>query len=614
MLLQVVSLNPDAFSGQEPQTDQEKVEMAQDEKDVRQVCQYLRDSAIPELVRDLKETDISLPMDGTSLSRLLHKRGINVRYIGAIASLCKGDVKLNCLGHLCTHEMVSRSFKHVASAYMRSVPTVLISACVSHLLNCLLGHGFNIKPEAYVDPALRQLYPKADLGFETATPEDIRSAVEEQVVRRFRYTLEPSWQTDVRPLQLLRQVSLQLGLQLQAKQYAFEALPPPVPSEGQPTLTQQQLTSTESKKKRKAKDKEKGATPTPLVAAPFLTPSTFTPDDIVNLVPVVKHSCPRSALAEEALEAGRLSLAQDQRKIGQELLLESLSLHEQIYGILHPEVARAYGTLSNLYFQLDDKEAAVELARKAVIVSERTLGLDAAETLLNYLNLSLFLHQAGDSNGALVYSRHALELIGIVYGPNHPDSITTINNAAVMLQSLKAFHESRIWFQESLRVCEIVYGKQSINSATLLFQLAQALALDHDSKGAVSCMRDSYSIFLSELGSEDRNTKEAENWLEQLTQNAVSIAKHARDVQAKRIRAGIRFPPKDNPLAATRPTELPSASSSIGGARPAGSSQIDSRSIDELMKFIEGTDVQAHSSTSNRQGRGNPKRRGQSTR
>jgi protein TIF31 len=285
--------------------------------------------------------------------------------------------------------------------------------------------------------------------------------------------------------------------------------------------------------------------------------------------------------------------------LGQEVLLESLSLHDQIYGILHPEVARVYNSLSMLYHQLDDKETAVELARKATIVAERTVGMDSAETLFNYLNLSLLLHQAGDSKSALAYSKHALSLWKIIYGPGHPDSITTINNAAVMLQHLKEYHESRLWFEESLRVCESVFGKQHLNSATLLFQLAQALALDHDSKASVNRMRESYNIFLTELGPDDKNTKEAESWLEQLTQNAVSIAKHAKDAQARRIRSGIRF--------TTAPPPAPPAT----GAPAHGlgsSSQIDSRSIDELMKFIEGSDKSP--STKKRPARGNPKRRG----
>ena len=295
---------------------------------------------------------------------------------------------------------------------------------------------------------------------------------------------------------------------------------------------------------------------------------------------------------------------QNQKKLGQDLLLESLSLHEQIYGIIHPEVARVYNTLSMLYYQLEEKEAAVELARKAVIVSERTLGIDNAETLLSYLNLGLFGHANGDTKQALIYIKHALELWKVIYGPNHPDSITTINNAAVMLQHLKEYHESRLWFEASLAVCESVFGKDSINAATLLFQLAQALALDQDPKAAVNRMRQSYNIFLTSLGPTDKNTKEAESWLEQLTQNAVSIAKHEKDVEARRLRAGIT-------LGRTRPQpQVGQTAEATSGRDPRKG--LDSRSIDELLKFIEGDSKS--STPKKRPGRNtNPKRRGGSS-
>ncbi|KAK2612955.1 Intracellular distribution of mitochondria [Conoideocrella luteorostrata] len=592
------SLNPDSFSGQTPQTDEEKTQLQVDENGVREAGDFLRRQVIPELLRELAESIVSFPMDGQSLSRLLHKRGINVRYEGIIASGAT-DRRIHCLREICIQDMVARAFKHVAGIYLRGLPVPFTAACLSHLLNCLLGYGLNSKPRAQIDSSLQSLYIDADMSFEKVTPKTLLASVEKQVLRRFRYKLEDNWQQTIRKTQLLREVSLKLGIQVQAKDYVF------VRSDDIRFQTAGKALSNPpaSQQNGELKDKKKKKTRAESPAASILTQPdvTFTPEDIVNVVPVVKHSTPRSALAEEALEAGRLSIMQNQKKLGQELLLESLSLHEQIYGILHPEVARVYNSLSMLYYQLDDKEAAVELARKAIVVAERTVGIDSAETLLNYLNLSLFLHQTGDSKGALAYCKHALMLWKIIYGPSHPDSITTINNAAVMLQHLKQYHESRLWFEESLRICESLFGRQSINSATLLFQLAQALALDHDSKGAVNRMRDSYNIFLSELGPEDKNTKEAESWLEQLTQNAVSIAKHAKDVQARRIPSGIRFP------ATVPPAHLPVS----GSQRMAQSSPADSRSIDELIRFIEGGD-QKSASSKKRPGRGNPKRRGKS--
>jgi len=604
------ALNPDVFSGQIPQTDAEKEAMAKDEQEVRDACTYLNDVVIPGFLNDLKESDISFPMDGRSLSRVLHRRGINIRYIGKLAALSEGS-RLQCLRDICVREMVARSFKHVASKYLRYLPLPLTSACIAHLLNCLLGFRLNPKPAADVDESLKALYDDADLAFEKVTPESLRQDIQNETTRRYRYTLEDGWQNQIRQLQLLREVCLKLGIQLQSKSFAFGAEPDAngeKPAADKPAADKPaangQANGDGKKKKRRARDGSPAS-----IASSTTAPHTFAPDDVVNVVPIVKDSSPRSTLAEEALEAGRISIYNNQKKLGQELLLESLSLHEQIYGLLHPEVAQVYHTLSQIYYQLDEKEASVDLARKAVIVSERTMGLDSAETVLDYLNLSLFLHQLGDSKGALVYAKHALDLWKVIYGPDHPDTITTINNAAVMLQHLKQYHESRRWFEESLRICELVFGKQSVNSATLLFQLAQALALDNDSKGAVNRMRESYNIFLAALGPEDKNTKEAESWLEQLTQNAVSIAKHAKDVQARRLRAGIRFTPRDVSVG------TPGSSAAAIAGKPAAASGIDSRSIDELIKFIEGTDKNKKKGGSNAAGgakkrttRTNPKR------
>ncbi|KAK3379425.1 clustered mitochondria-domain-containing protein [Lasiosphaeria ovina] len=591
------TLNPDVFSGQLPQTDEEKAELREDEENVRAACAYLRDGVIPQLLYDLKESDIGFPMDGRSLTRLLHRRGVNMRYLGKLATLSADNSRVECLSKLCVREMIARSFKHVAAQYLKYLPLPLTSPCLSHLFNCLLGSRLNPKPVPDVDESLRSLFADVDLAFEKVTPESLREDIEHETLRRYRYTLDDGWWSQIMHLQMLREVSLKLGLQLQTKNFVFApeaGEPAPAASAQAQAPAPAPAEPAKKSKKKKARDGSPSS-----IASSTVAPHTFSPEDFVNVVPLIKDSCPRSALAEEALEAGRLSIYQNNRKVGEDLLLESLSLHEQIYGLVHPELAQMYHTLSQLYYQLDQKDAAVELARKAAIVAERTVGLDSAEAVLNYLSLSLFLHQRGESRIALVYAKHAIDLWKIIYGSDHPDTITTINNYAVMLQSVKAYHESRRWFEESLRVCELVFGRQTVNSATLLFQLAQALALDQDSKGAVTRMRESYNIFLSTLGPEDKNTKEAEHWLEQLTHNAVSIAKQAKNVQARSAKAGFRI----GSLATGAGQELP------GKMTPPAS--MDSRSIDDLIKFIEGSDKKKASGGGSKKntGRSNPKAR-----
>jgi protein TIF31 len=578
------ALNPDVFSGQNPQSEEDKKEWAQDEAEVRAACEHLSSEVIPRLIQELKEGEVGFPMDGQSLSSLLHKRGVNIRYLGKFAELAdKPDPRLQALKRLVFQEMIARGFKHFANSKLRNVPAPFAAAAAAHLLNCLLGAEVSAKPVAESDNSLKAMYPEADFSFEKLTPETLKKEVIAQVTLRYRYDLGESWIESGKQLQMLREVSLKLGLQLESKQYAFtKEVFDSLTAAEKPAAPQTNGHSTSSSKKKKNKTTPPARTASPTVS---LLAQTFHADDILNIVPVIKEASPKSLLAEEALEAGRMSVAQDQKELGQELLLESLQLHEQIYGVLHPEVAKAYHTLSNLLFNLEDKVSALELAHKAVIVSERTLGVDHADTVLAYLNLGLFEHASGNTKGALVYVRHALELWKIIYGADHPDSITTLNNAAVMLQAMKQYHESRIWFEASLAICEDVSGKNSINTATLLFQTAQSLALDKDMRGAVNRMRESYNIFKEILGAEDRNTKEAESWLEQLTQSAVSQAKQLNDIAKGRIRR-IQLTGR-NPLRPAAATPSVSDAAAAAGGRT-GSSRVDQRKIEELVKYIEG--------------------------
>lgn len=599
------TLNPDVFCGQKPQTEEEKEEWTKDEAEVRNAGKYLRNEVIPKTIHELKEGDVGFPMDGQSLSNLMHKRGINIRYLGTLAQECdKADPRLQALKKLCCQEMVARGFKHVSSKYLRNLSAPFAHSCIAHLFNCILGTKVNCQPVAEVDESLRALYPEDDFAFTEVTPDSLRQQILHEIKRRYRFTADSSLVGEGKELQMLRELCLKLGIQLEAKSYPFSAA---ASTNGHSTPPTQNGTNgsngfhTSSKKKSKSTKAD-----SPVRNVPALS---FHPDDIVNVVPLVKEASPRSVLAEEALEAGRISIAQDQKELGQELLLESLSLHEQIYGILHPEVARVYYALSTLYYSLDEKNAAVELARKAVIISERTLGVDHAETVLCYLNLSLFEHANGNTRVALAYVRHALDLWKVIYGTRHPDSITTINNVAVMLQSLKHYHPSREWFESSLSVSEEVSGKSSVNTATLLFQLAQALALDRDPKGAVNRMREAFTIFRNELGPEDRNTKESEAWLESLTQSAVSLAKHAKDIQNRKLllrprgsRVAVAGEAKPQPIpgqsTATVAAPVASPTSTVG-------TSLEGRSIDELLKYINGESK----STPKKNKNVNPKRR-----
>jgi protein TIF31 len=312
--------------------------------------------------------------------------------------------------------------------------------------------------------------------------------------------------------------------------------------------------------------------------------------------------------------------------MGLELIMESLNLHDQIYGIIHPEVARMYLAISNVYFSLDDKPMAFDLARKSVIIAERTLGLDASETVLAYLNLGLLEHAQGHTDVALRYVLHALELSKTAYGADHPETITMVTNGAVMLQSLRRYRESRLWFEAAMRHWDAAHAGRTLpaqgttTGAQLLFQLAQALALDREHLASVRRMQESCQMFRALLGPDDRSTREAENWLESLTQNAVSVARREKDMAAGRGRRLNLFGTgsglggrKAGAAGAGAGAVAAAAGAAVAAAAGAGVARgersVDARNIDDLIRYIDGDDSKKKA----RKKRGNPRSRGGAT-
>ncbi|KAF1816475.1 hypothetical protein P152DRAFT_470493 [Eremomyces bilateralis CBS 781.70] len=592
-------LNPDVFSGQEPRTDAEKEEMAEDEARLREACKFLVDNVIPRLVSDYSTVDAGFPMDGLSLTALLHRRGINMRYLGHVTRLTgvamkDGAPRLMVLYQLCRQEMVTRAFKHVAAKKMRNLPAVFGPACMAHLLNCLLGAEVNAQPVPEANAEVKKMFSDADFSFEATTPESLLTELEQEIEMRFKY----NWSGPIiakTPFSQLREIALTLGLQLEAKEYIFRR-------EGMSKeVCEPSSASTGGKKKKKNQDNTAAS-----CIVPAKVVQTFHAENVLNFVPVVKEASPRSALAEEAFAGGQMSLSTGQKQLGLELIYESLSLYEQIYGILHPECSRIYINLSSLLGNIGDKDAALELSRKAVIIAERTLGVDSVETLQAYLNYAIHEHSAGNGAKGVRLILHALELWKVIHGLDHPDAITAITNLAVMAGNQEHYPASIAWLHQALHFSSLYFTDQSISSAALTYQLAHNLALQGNTHAAVNKMRDARHVFENVCGKDDTRTKEAQHYLEFFTANAVKSARAVKMLQG----AGLRSLPMLT--ARQRGVGVNSAAAGPGEAGPstegvAGSS-LGNRTIDELVKYIEGDSKKTGKKGG--RGRGNPKARG----
>jgi protein TIF31 len=88
-----LEFNVDAFVERKdgaPLSEAEKEALEADPsvKSVRAASKYLRETVLPNFVGEVASTG-TLPGDGGALTRLLHRQGINVRYLGRLAHLAE---------------------------------------------------------------------------------------------------------------------------------------------------------------------------------------------------------------------------------------------------------------------------------------------------------------------------------------------------------------------------------------------------------------------------------------------------------------------------------------------------------------------------------------------
>ncbi|KAJ2121470.1 Intracellular distribution of mitochondria [Coemansia sp. RSA 720] len=530
---------------------------------VRSASQFLQNISVPGLARDLASYTTS-PLSGDALVTAMHQRGINMRYLGRIADLLPADVKsVTNVRRLVIFEMVARATKHIIRGLFRSVPTYLHAETFALVASALVGARYCATPAEHLSAAARAYPELAEL-----TVQSLGAEIQQQVAQRFRFNLDLDILAElVRDNEriLLREVCMKVGAQLALQQYHF-VRPDERAVYAEATAALGVSGSKLTKPARRAVRER--------VDAEMARATTVTVSDVMNFVAVAKVSVQSASFADEAFEAGRMSLEQGQKELGLELLLESLALHEQTFGFLHPESARCYAVVSLAHYDAGEAALAAEFMTKAVVISERTVGLDNPLTIHNYLNLSLYEHARGNTLLALRLMRHAMDLWRVVNSPDHPDLATAHNNIGVMLQALHLYDDALRFFDACVAARERLLGPEHVLVANAQHTLAKAMAITGDFAGAVQAERLAHKFFSTRFGDDDARSKETAEWLAELTFNAVRTAKLTKSAQEK-----IRDIASSASLAHVDTEGKEPSAAAVKGSLP----------IDDLLKFITGS-------------------------
>lgn len=467
-------------------------------------AEFLVSVQLPSLVHDLTD-HAAAPTDGTTLCEALHTRGINIRYLGKVANLLAKVPELDYIHTIAVEELIARAVKHIFTSYLQSVETISLSSAVAHFLNCYLSSCTSPHASSKNDELLtkrkRKKHPFSNnvSKWLNLNPKTLWSQIKNELNEYYDWTLKADGidtvvqKYNVQKVSLLRTFCMKSGVQLFLRDYTFD-------------------------------DKSQ---------------ESFQEEDIINLFPIVKHINPRATDAFSLYTAGQTKIQQGFLKDGYDLISEALTLLNNVYGAMHPEIAQCLRMLARLNYIMGDYVEAMSYQQKAVLMSERVNGIDHPYTITEYTHLALYCFANQQVSVALKLLYRARYLLLLIHGEVHPEVSLVDSNIGLILHAVGQYSLSLQFLEKSLELNCKFFGDKSLKVALSYHLVARTQSCMGDFRGALKNEKETFTIYKSQLGPEHEKTKEADECLRHLTQQAVVMAKKISEAYNGRSTLGL---------------------------------------------------------------------------
>ncbi|AMD19666.1 HCL485Cp [Eremothecium sinecaudum] len=631
----VHAFNPDAYQ-------MEGIE----DKTVDDISNFLRLKAIPELVKKFADGTVSVPYTGEHLVDILHNSGINLRYLGKIINLAEKELEeqksarsaaqskiaegnkehaewesnylkkiegmilerqakiqqllkenkeippelsgelaldenevrkphdgdavvvnndnLLTLIELSKLEIISRSVKHVIRKYSKELPAIMVSSLISYVLNLLFGSSYNSKPPVEIPD---EVYASFSFEFTKLNQQSLLQEIASQAQRRFGVALSSDWlsQYGESPFMLLRSVCSKNGIQLLNKEYFF---------------TKEQYESWKQSQDKKVRNK---------LVDPV---ATFCIQDF-SLRPIVKVADMNTNVGDRYwAQASELLKQDDNQQHALVLFTQAIAAREEIYGVVHPIVAESYYALSNVYSNLGAFVQAIALCRKACAIYERVAGYDSFQ-LMRCLNGLAYLELSNESpfNAALSLSM-LLEIFSCNCPSIHPSVISAYYTLGTITGSMKNVPQN---IQVLNKISELILkvdGEMTYPYALNESRIGNLYASIEDFENSLPYIQNSFDLFCKELGLNHQTTAQCKRWISGI-ENIITEKE-----QQKKLAAA------SNTVTGSNPKPKKSNTNSVNP-----NPELVSKSIDELVNFINGDGSSKSSKTQNKNKKNSSKKK-----
>ncbi|XP_026124766.1 clustered mitochondria protein homolog isoform X2 [Carassius auratus] len=485
--------NPDVYSpGVEfPSSDSEALELQK--RLLKEAASFIINHQIPEFMNDcIHGTDI--PMDGASLRQALHQKGINLRYLGhLILSINQSDLKhqLRHITRLAFAEIVVRCAQRFFSGYIQGVETSNLSAAASHFLCCLLVPHFSSASNGEESKKRSRRRGRGGGGASDSTTwtalsgNELWSLISQDAQETYRLKEGLGSNVDhlveqygLQKISLLREMCLKTGIQLRLREYILDS-------------------------RNKA---------------------PVSPEDVLNILPVVKHTTTTTTDASRMFSAAQNSLQKGLLEKAYEQLKEAAYLYGRVCDDLHPEACRCLSELAKVAYVQGHPAEARSVQLRVVVISERVLGFDHPNTIQQYVLLAVYLLAGGETALAQRCLYRAKVLLLTVHGADHPYTAVIDASLGLVLQG----EQSLQYLQSALKLNSSFRGDTDLTTALMHHLLAQRLCVAGDFRGGMNHEKEAHRIFQIKYGEDHPQTKCSSDFLRNITQQAVRVERSIR--------------------------------------------------------------------------------------
>mmetsp|Transcript_32257 Transcript_32257/g.59149 ORF Transcript_32257/g.59149 Transcript_32257/m.59149 type:complete len:878 (-) Transcript_32257:185-2818(-) len=567
--------------------------LKQDEEEARKLARHLWDTVLPNLTKEIRSSSgngLQLPVDGRSLTELIHQRGVNCRYLGRLAELARKEELEDviaaerasspdpsgraedaprskaprfrmplCWLEMLECEMVARAAKHVLDSYVSELGPVSAAQVPAQTIASFLSAVVSVGEESAAETerrtaskGSRAVLDQEDMNaltlFGVGGGEDgvIRGRdeiwldIEREIGRRYRYTLSlynrnsaTSSKKDVRDSQamytpLLRRICQRSGIRIVAKHY---------------------------KMGKKCVCGGGGGTGGGLAAC-----HPIAPTDILDILPLVKHAASVSGEsfvpcsfdgntagsstslhvllsdAKTVYEFGHANLSNGNAgnvAVTLDCAQEAAAMYQRVLDSpIHPQISKCLKLTAVAHYHKEEPELAVAAAAKYLAVSISLHGFDSAEVLNAHLTMADILLGSGKIPEGVKHLRAAQFLMEFMAGKNYSGISSTYYRMgshyydAGKLEDALQFYKVAAARRSEDRMFDCLIAR---NSAGVLARLGQfKAAFDHEKKA--------YQLYVTFLGDEHNATKACSNTLIQLMKLAVEQEKKSKIQEKERVK------------------------------------------------------------------------------